>query len=190
MLRTYNLTKEERFILFSEMSHPDVSPYVRNYVDDFNEYLKSVPHILEAEERGEMVVRVIMNEWGKPIGMISLYDITEYGGFLSTWLGKSYHGKGYNKIAKELFLNKVFYDYDIQTVFMKIKVDNIRSQKAALKLAYVTKAEADYHAVHTIAKKTEKKYYLFTVTRRAYLNDQMKRKINHINEFEEYSMHI
>ena len=108
MLKTYNLTTKEHYGLFMEMSHPEVSPYVRNYVADFNEYLMNISHILDAEERGDMIVRVIFNEWNQPIGMITLYDITEYGGFLSTWLGKQHHGKGYNQVAKELFLNEIF----------------------------------------------------------------------------------
>lgn len=188
MLREYNLTTEEHFILFNEMSHPDVSPYVRNFVNDFTEYLKNVRYILEAEERGEMIVRVIVNEWNRPIGMITLYDITEYGGFLSTWLGKSYHGKGYNNVAKELFLNEVFNEYNIQTIFMKIRIGNHRSQRAALKLAYVSQANDNYVAVYEFINANELKYNLYTVRKLDYLNYQLSRQIDFVTETDEYSM--
>ena len=29
-----------------------------------------------------------------------LFDVQEKAGFLGTWLGKPYHGKGYNKYGK------------------------------------------------------------------------------------------
>ncbi|HLQ82306.1 MAG TPA: GNAT family protein [Pseudogracilibacillus sp.] len=190
MLRTYNLTMEEHFILYTEMSHPDVSPYVRNYVNDFNEYISNVNHILEAENRGEMIVRVIVNEWNRPIGLITLYDITEYGGFLSTWLGKDYHGSGYNKVAKELFFNDIFDTTEIQTVFMKIRVDNYRSQKAALKLAYVAEADYRYQAVHTFVNQTVFKYNLYTVTKQAYLADQKVRQVDYVTSDSEIQLSI
>lgn len=190
MLRTYNLTMEEHFILYTEMSHADVSPYVRNYVNDFNEYILNVSHILEAEKRGEMIVRVIINEWNRPIGLITLYDITEYGGFLSTWLGKDYHGKGYNKIAKELFFNEVFNTTQIQTIFMKIRVDNYRSQKAALKLAYVAEANHSYQTIYNVVNQTALKYNLYSVTKQAYLADQMVRQIDYVTSDPEIQLSI
>ena len=38
------------------------------------------------------------------LACISLYDIENGAGFLGTWLGKPYHGKGYNAIRKRNFL--------------------------------------------------------------------------------------
>lgn len=180
MLRTYNLTTKEHFDLFTEMSHPDVAPYVRNYVSDFNEYLTNVTHIISAEERGDMIVRVIVNEWNKPIGMITLYDISEYGGFLSTWLGKNYHGKGYNQIVKQLFLNEIFNTYEIETIYLKIRTDNYRSQKAALKLAYVSEANSTFAEIYSFINQTEIKYNLYAVTRMAYQSDQLSREIDYV----------
>lgn len=188
MLRKYNLTVEEHYVLFNEMSHPDVSPYVRNYVNDFNQYLTNVTHILAAEERGEMINRVIVNEWNRPIGMITLYDITEYGGFLATWLGKNYHGKGYNKIAKQLFLTEIFNETNIEVVYLKIRVNNYRSQRAALKLAYVAEATSDHNVIYSFINQNEVKYNLYTVTRNAYLSDQLSRKVDYIKNEEVYEL--
>jgi RimJ/RimL family protein N-acetyltransferase len=35
----------------------------------------------------------------------TLFDVQEKAGFLGTWLGKPYHGKGYNKLAKDSFFS-------------------------------------------------------------------------------------
>ncbi|MDI6535327.1 GNAT family N-acetyltransferase, partial [Bacillus mycoides] len=61
-------------------------------------------------------------------------------GFLGTWLGKPYHGKGYNNLAKDSFFSELFYELDIETIFMRILKINIRSIKAAEKLQYVNLA--------------------------------------------------
>lgn len=190
MLKTYNLTTKEHYELFLEMSHPEVSPYVRNYVADFNEYLKNVAHILAAEVRGEMIVRIIVNEWNQPIGMISLYDITEYGGFLSTWLGKEYHGKGYNQVAKQLFLDEVFNEPEIQTIYLKIRTDNYRSQKAAEKLAYITEVDANYDVMYKMINQTELKYNLYSVTKLSYLATQRNQEASYVKEHEETNVFI
>ncbi|MFH4333830.1 GNAT family N-acetyltransferase, partial [Acinetobacter baumannii] len=76
---------------------------------------------IEAEERGELISRTILDEWGNPIGTITLFDVQEKAGFLGTWLGKPYHGKGYNKLAKDSFFSELFYELDIETIFMRIR---------------------------------------------------------------------
>jgi RimJ/RimL family protein N-acetyltransferase len=60
-----------------------------------------------------------------PIGTITLFDVQEKAGFLGTWLGKPYHGKGYNKLAKDSFFSELFYELDIETIFMRIRKINI-----------------------------------------------------------------
>ncbi|WP_428908394.1 GNAT family N-acetyltransferase [Niallia sp. Krafla_26] len=128
--------------LFDLMTHPDVFPFVRHKTNSYEEFLFITKQLIEAEERGELISRTILDEWGSPIGTISLYDIQENAGFLGTWIGKPYHGKGYNKLAKDAFFQEIFYELGIETVFMRIRTENIRSQKAAEKLPYIIDASA------------------------------------------------
>jgi len=190
MLKKYDLTTKEHYELFMEMSHPEVSIYVRNYMDDFNDYLANVPNILEREARGEMIVRVIFNEWNKPVGMITLYDITEDGGFLSTWLGKAHHGKGYNQVAKELFLNEIFEESPIQTIFLKVRTNNYRSQKAVLKLAYITQVDEAYETIFQMINQTKLQYHLYTITRLSYLAHLKQQEVDYISGVEETNLYI
>ena len=126
--------------LFELMTHPDVFPFVRQKAGSYEEYMFITKQTIEAEERGELISRTILDEWGAPIGTINLYDIEDNAGFLGTWLGKPYHGKGYNSPAKENFFQELFYEMEIETIFMRIRKLNIRSIKAAEKLPYVVKA--------------------------------------------------
>ena len=103
---------------------------------------------IEAEERGELISRTILDEWGAPIGTINLFDIEDNAGFLGTWLGKPYHGKGYNSPAKDAFFKKFFMNSGIETIFMRIRKVNIRSIKAAEKLPYVMKANETRKAIY------------------------------------------
>jgi RimJ/RimL family protein N-acetyltransferase len=127
-------------VLFELMSHPDVFPFVRQKCTSYEEFIFMTKQTIEAEDRGELISRTILDEWGAPIGTINLFDIEDNAGFLGTWLGKPYHGKGYNAPAKDAFFQEVFYTLGIETIFMRIRKVNIRSIKAAEKLPYVVKA--------------------------------------------------
>jgi RimJ/RimL family protein N-acetyltransferase len=131
---------QDSHVLFELMSHPDVFPFVRQKCSSYEEFIFMTKQTIEAEERGELISRTILDEWGAPIGTINLFDIEENAGFLGTWLGKPYHGKGYNAPAKDAFFQEVFYTLGIETIFMRIRKVNIRSIKAAEKLPYVVKA--------------------------------------------------
>ncbi|HWO76261.1 MAG TPA: GNAT family N-acetyltransferase [Bacillus sp. (in: firmicutes)] len=126
--------------LFDLMTHPDVFPFVRQKAYSYEEYLFLTKQTIEAEEQGKMISRTITDEWGSPIGTINLFDINENTGFLGTWIGKPYHGKGYNKLAKDAFFNELFLELGIETVFMRIRKENVRSKRAAEKLPYCIKA--------------------------------------------------
>ncbi len=123
--------------LYELMVHPDVFPFVRHKAYSYEEFLFLTKQTIEAEERGELISRTILDEWGSPIGTINLFDLQDNAGFLGTWLGKPYHGKGYNQLAKDAFFNELFYDMDIEKIFMRVRKINERSNKAAAKLPYV-----------------------------------------------------
>lgn len=59
-------------------------------------------------------MQIFLNELGKPIGQIGLFDIQENEGFLGTWIGVPFQGKGHNQIAKELFFSELFFQKGIE----------------------------------------------------------------------------
>ena len=128
---------QEAHELYELMVHPEVFPFVRHKAYSYEEFLFLTKQTIEAEERGELISRTILDEWGNPIGTINLFDVQEGAGFLGTWLGKPFHGKGYNQIAKDQFFDELFYELDIQSIFMRIRKINGRSLNAAEKLPYV-----------------------------------------------------
>jgi RimJ/RimL family protein N-acetyltransferase len=134
--------------LYNLMTHPDVFPFVRQKVSSYEEYLFITKQMTEAEERGELVSRTIIDEWGAPIGTITLFDICNHAGFLGTWIGKPFHGKGYNKLAKDAFFHELFYHLGIETIYMRIRKENIRSIKAAEKLPFVLKSNDTRKAIY------------------------------------------
>lgn len=127
-------------ILFDLMIHPEIFPFVRQKAASYYDFLLITKQTIQSEACGELISRTILDEWGVPIGTISLFDIQDNSGFLGTWIGKPYHGKGYNQLAKDAFFKELFFECGIETVFMKIRKTNIRSQKAAEKLPYVVYA--------------------------------------------------
>lgn len=169
MLKPRELLEHECQILFELMTHPDVFPFVRQKAYSYDEFLFITKQTIEAEERGEMISRTILNEWNHPIGTINLYDIQENAGFLGTWLGKPYHGKGYNALAKNLFFQELFLDRNIKTVFMRINRNNIRSKKAAEKLPYVVKANDTRKNIFQQININEYKYDLYEVPKDLYI---------------------
>lgn len=140
MLKKY-IKKQEYNVLFELMQHPDVYPYVRLKASTLEQFVLLMEQIHLAEERGEVICRMIVDEWQQPIGMIHLFDVEHHSGFLGTWIGKEAHGKGYNAKAKEVFLQELFYEREITNVFLRIRLENIRSQKAAEKLPYTIQTD-------------------------------------------------
>ncbi len=154
--------------LYELMTHPDVFPFVRHKADSYEEYLFMTKQTIEAEERGELISRTIHDEWGAPIGTINLFDIEDNAGFLGTWLGKPYHGKGYNSPAKDAFFQELFYESGIETVFMRIRKVNIRSIKAAEKLPYVIKANESRKSIYEQINANGDVYDLYEIPKDQY----------------------
>jgi RimJ/RimL family protein N-acetyltransferase len=154
--------------LYELMVHPDVFPFVRQKAYSYEEFLFITKQTIEAEERGELISRTILDEWGNPIGTINLFDIQDGAGFLGTWLGKPYHGKGYNQLAKDAFFKELFYELSIETIFMRIRKVNVRSIKAAEKLPYVTFANETRKSLLDEINQGEDIYNLYEISKDNY----------------------
>jgi RimJ/RimL family protein N-acetyltransferase len=155
-------------VLFELMAHPEVFPFVRNKASTYEEFLFLTKQTIEAEERGELISRTILDEWGSPIGTINLFDIQDNAGFLGTWLGKPYHGLGYNKLAKDAFFEELFFELGIETIFMRIRKVNIRSFKAAEKLSYAVLANESRKSLYDEINAKGNIYNLFEVPKDLY----------------------
>lgn len=154
--------------LYDLMSHPDVFPFVRQKVHSYAEYVFITKQTIEAEEAGELISRTIIDEWDNAIGCISLYDIKDGAGFLGTWLGKPYHGKGYNALAKEAFFKELFFELNIHTVFLRIRKQNTRSLAAAKKLPYIIHANETRKTLYEQLNSGEVQYELFEIPKDLY----------------------
>ncbi|MRX73904.1 GNAT family N-acetyltransferase [Bacillus lacus] len=154
--------------LFELMVHPDVFPFVRHKAASQEEYMFLTKSTMEAEDRGELISRTILDEWGSPIGTISLFDVQENAGFLGTWIGKPYHGKGYNQLAKDAFFSELFYELGIEKIFLRIRKVNVRSTKAAEKLPYVVIANETHQTLLDEINQGEDIYNLFEISKDLY----------------------
>ena len=67
-------------VLYELMVDPAVFPFVRQKAYSYEEYLFLTKQTIEAEERGELISRTILDEWGNPIGTITLFDVQEKAG--------------------------------------------------------------------------------------------------------------
>lgn len=160
--------------LFDLVSHPDVFPFVRQKAASYEEFLFITKQTMEAEERGEVISRTILDEWFAPIGTITLFDIKHNAGFLGTWLGKPFHGKGYNSPAKEAFFKELFYELGIETIFMRIRKVNVRSRKAAEKLPYVVKANDTRKSIYNQLNLAGEIYDLYEISKDLYTLHTMR----------------
>lgn len=149
--------------LFELLSHPSVFPFVRQKAKTADEFWFMTNQLMEDEENGKVVSRTILDDWGQPIGSITLYDVQDGAGFLGTWIGVPYQGKGYNQKAKELFLEELFFELDFQCVFLKIRKENTKSIRAALKLGYAVDAKESHPSLYKEINQSEKQFELFKI---------------------------
>ncbi|RLL40346.1 N-acetyltransferase [Oceanobacillus piezotolerans] len=155
-------------VLFELMSHPDVFPYVRHKAYTTDEFYFLTKKTIEEEEERKLISRTILDEYQHPIGTINLFDIEDNYGFLATWIGQPFFGKGYNKTAKEQFFDELFYSHDIEGIFMKVRKTNTRSLKAVFKLPYAAFANETYPEVYQRINAKEDVYDLFVITKEQY----------------------
>jgi len=164
--------------LFQLLIHPSVFPYVRQKATSAEEYLFMTKQLLEEEQLGKTISRTITDDWGQPIGTISLYDIQDGAGFLGTWIGLPFQGKGYNQVAKKEFLNELFFEHNFHTVFLRIRKENEKSKRASLKLPYVISAEDTHPALYEEINAGEVKFDLFKIPKDLFYlvtaNDEQK----------------
>ncbi|MFC5560303.1 GNAT family N-acetyltransferase [Ureibacillus thermophilus] len=149
--------------LYQLLIHPSVFPYVRHKATSPEEYLFMTKQIIEEEALGKTISRTILDEWGQPIGTISLYDIQDGAGFLGTWIGAPFQGKGYNQIAKREFLSEIFFKYNFHTVFLRIRKENEKSKRASLKLQYVISANELHPTLYEEINSGEAKFDLYKI---------------------------
>ena len=142
--------------------------FVRYRSDSVEEYKKMTKELIEKEQRGEAIIRVILNEEQLPIGQIALYDLHEGTGFLSTWIAENYQGKGINQQAKECFLREVFHENDMAHVYAKIRKSNLRSLKAFAKLPYMNQLKEIAHPVYKKANESEEIYEVFEISKSSF----------------------
>lgn len=157
-------------VLYELMTHPEVFPYVRQKADTLDEFYFVTRQTIEAEQNQELISRTILDEFGQPIGTINLFDIEENHGFLATWIGKPYFGKGYNRQAKDMFFDELFFTQGIDGIFMKVRKTNIRSLKAVLKLPYIALANETYPEVFAKINPDEEIYDLFVISKESYVS--------------------
>lgn len=149
--------------LYQLITHPTVYPYVRQKASSAEEYLFMTKQLIEEEQLGLTISRTIVDDYGQPIGTISLYDIQDGAGFLGTWIGVPFQGMGYNQSAKLEFLSELFFQYNIHTVFVRIRKGNEKSKRASLKLPYILEASETHEALFKEINKGEIKFDLFRI---------------------------
>lgn len=141
MLRKVN--SSDSAILYYHLSNPHVLRYSRlkpNSVKEMEEMIS----FLETEEQEKRVIsRVIVNEHNHVVGLITLWDYCPFRreGFLATLIGETHWGKGYNQIAKELFLEEAFSLPHLERIYLLVRNYNERSIAACNKLLYARQAD-------------------------------------------------
>ncbi|WP_099157595.1 GNAT family N-acetyltransferase [Virgibacillus ndiopensis] len=185
MLKTRDL--HEVPVLFELLLHPDVFPYVRHKAKTSDQFYFITKQTIEAEENGELISRTILDEYSQPIGTINLFDIQGNSGFLATWIGQPYFGKGYNKLAKELFFEELFFTYQIEAIFMKVRKTNIRSLKAVLKLPYAALGNTVYPEVYKSINPQGDMYDLFVISKEQFMSYHQFAQVEAVATDEEVS---
>jgi RimJ/RimL family protein N-acetyltransferase len=168
--------------LFELMSHPEVFPYVREKAQTIDEYMFVMKSLIDAEENGELISRVITDDYGRLAGTINLFDIQNKTGYLATWLGKPFHGQGYNKMAKELFFQELYENHQIENILIKIRKVNVRSIQAIKKFSYIEPANTLFEEEYNRINENGDLYDLYVVNKMKFLRYMNKNLDEELDE--------
>ena len=149
--------------LYELMSDPTILPFVRQKAYSADEYWFLTKQLMEDELNGSVISRTIISDFGQPIGTINLFDIEDGAGFLGTWIGTPFQGLGYNNKAKEQFLEELFFELDIQTVYLRIRKNNVKSIRATEKLRYALNANESHPTIYAEINKQQEVFDLYYI---------------------------
>ena len=125
-------------------------------VDDTKKFNQ---RMLDEEQEGKTVSRLILNEQGRLIGITTLLfiDKEKNSCHIGSWIGYEYWGKGYNLLSKIEILKIAFEELTLDRVFAGARIVNIRSQKAQEKLPFIRlNVEKDFPQEHHFLVTKEK----------------------------------
>lgn len=151
--------------LYELMAEPTILKYVRQKAGSADEYWFMTKQLMEEEEQGLAITRTIISDFGQAIGTINLFDIEDGAGFLGTWIGKPFQGLGYNKKAKEQFLEELFFELDIHSVFLRIRKTNVKSIRATEKLRYAQNANTTHPSIYEAINKEDDIFDLYYISK-------------------------
>jgi RimJ/RimL family protein N-acetyltransferase len=125
--------------IFSLASAPQVKDALGLNDESVEDTERFINWLIEEEQAGNQVSRLIMNENEELIGVTTLMFIKpeEQQCHIGTWIGHEYWGMGYNEASKLEILKMAFFELGMEYVFAGARKVNIRSQKAQLKLPYI-----------------------------------------------------
>ncbi|MEN3156694.1 MULTISPECIES: GNAT family N-acetyltransferase [Priestia] len=137
-LKEHNLSYSN--ILFKLSSDQRVNKYLNFKSTSIEETKEFIKYVIEAEEMGTEISRVIFNEEISAVGVITLIDIDNVSKscHLGYWLGHKHWAKGYITLAIEKMLHIAFEEIELEKVFIGARTRNIRSLKAQEKLPYIS----------------------------------------------------
>ncbi|WP_349409693.1 GNAT family N-acetyltransferase [Pseudalkalibacillus sp. SCS-8] len=117
-----------------------------------------IASILQEEDEGKTVSRLILDEEQRVIGITTLMfiDRENKSCHIGTWIGHEYWGKGYNQVSKVAMLRIAFQELGLQYVFAGARKTNTRSQKAQEKLPFIKlHVEEEFPEEHLALEKKE-----------------------------------
>ncbi|WP_211750226.1 GNAT family N-acetyltransferase [Paenibacillus sp. Marseille-Q4541] len=125
--------------IFNKVSVPEVKDALGVNDKTVDDTLRYIKWILEDEQIGNQLSRVILNEADELIGITTLMFIDNHQKkcHMGTWVAHEYWGIGYNEASKFEILKIAFIELGLNYVFAGARKTNIRSQKSQEKLPYI-----------------------------------------------------
>lgn len=159
--------------LYYHLSNPRVVRFSRLKPASIEDMEKMIAELKVQEEERKVIPYAIVKD-EEQVGMITLWDYCQIRreGFLSTWLGEDYWGKGLNGEAKILFLEKLFTQYKLDRVLLMIRNSNLRSIAACSKIDYVSDLSKEEELIvrMTYNHKVEDDHILFSINKKDFLD--------------------
>ncbi len=125
--------------IFELVSAPQIKHVLGIKDESIEDTERFIQWIIEEEQMGKQISRVICDEHGELIGITTLMCIKPQQKLchIGTWIGHEFWGQGYNQASKVEILKIAFFDLGMEYVMAGARQTNIRSQRAQQKLPYI-----------------------------------------------------
>jgi RimJ/RimL family protein N-acetyltransferase len=137
-LQRVRVDHEASILDFELMNRAYFSTFINDRGDEyFRDFPEQHRHLLSAQDAGDVVCYVLIDDDQTVVGRFNLYDLVDGAADVGYRLAQRVTGRGVATATLEIFCRMAHDEYGIRTLTAATPLDNVASQRVLRKVGFV-----------------------------------------------------